>query len=107
MPICTSAPRAFGEHSGALRHPKANEGARHIFRQKIATYEAAARTIFYIDESGFANDMPRTYRQTASWLWTTLLSTSGRTAEKPSGEKPNAPSTTSSRNMLFESVYRG
>lgn len=44
-----------------MRHPRANEGARHVFRQKIATYEAEARTIVYIDESGFAHDMPRTH----------------------------------------------
>ena len=42
-------------------HPKASVAARHVFQQKIAAYEAEARTIVYIDESGFAHDMPRTH----------------------------------------------
>lgn len=42
-------------------HPKANDDARRIFRAKISTHEAAASPIVYIDESGFAHDMPRTH----------------------------------------------
>ncbi|SDW97448.1 IS630 family transposase, partial [Nitrosomonas communis] len=34
---------------------------RRIFQEKIATYEAAGRAIVYIDESGFAQDAPRTH----------------------------------------------
>ena len=44
-----------------LRHPKANEDARQAFREKIKHYEKGERTIVYIDESGFATDMPRTH----------------------------------------------
>jgi len=44
-----------------LAHPKANESARRIFKDRIAAYEAADRTIVYIDESGFSHDMPRTH----------------------------------------------
>jgi transposase len=44
-----------------LRHPKADEHARRICQAKIATYETAGRTIVYIDDSGFAHDMPRTH----------------------------------------------
>jgi transposase len=44
-----------------LRHPKADEHARRIFQDKLAAYEAAGRTIVYLDESGFAHDMPRTH----------------------------------------------
>jgi hypothetical protein len=42
-----------------LRHPKANDDARHIFQNKIQAYEQAGRVIVYLDESGFAHDMPR------------------------------------------------
>jgi len=44
-----------------LRHPKADEDERCIFRDKIAAYGSQHRTIVYIDESGFAQDMPRRY----------------------------------------------
>lgn len=43
-----------------LTHPKADENARRTFQDKIA-YEATGRTIVYIDESGFAQDAPRTH----------------------------------------------
>ena len=42
-----------------LQHPKADNVARHVFRQRIETYQAEGRTIVYVDESGFAHDMPR------------------------------------------------
>ena len=42
-----------------LAHPKADEDARRIFRDKLKTYEESGRIIVYIDESGFAHDMPR------------------------------------------------
>jgi transposase len=44
-----------------LHHPKADAAARHAFRQKIEAYQAQGRTVVYIDESGFAHDMPRQY----------------------------------------------
>ena len=42
-----------------FRHPKADEDERRIFRDKMAAYGVQHRTIVYIDESGFAHDMPR------------------------------------------------
>ena len=44
-----------------MRHPKANVAAQHAFQKKIAQYERDKRPIVYIDESGFAHDMPRTH----------------------------------------------
>ena len=44
-----------------MQHPKADAAAQHAFRDKIAGYEADNRPIVYIDESGFAYDMPRTH----------------------------------------------
>ena len=44
------------------QHPKANEEARIAFKEKIAAYENEGKTIIYIDESGFAHDMPRVAR---------------------------------------------
>ncbi|SDW54343.1 Transposase [Nitrosomonas communis] len=43
------------------RHSKASEEERHIFQQKIEGYEREGRVIVYLDESGFAHDMPRTH----------------------------------------------
>ncbi|SFN18578.1 transposase [Nitrosomonas communis] len=34
---------------------------RRIFQQKIEGYEREGRVIVYLDESGFAHDMPRTH----------------------------------------------
>ena len=44
-----------------MRHPKADAAAQHAFREKIEGYELDGRSIVYIDESGFAHDMPRTH----------------------------------------------
>ncbi|MFV0293524.1 MAG: IS630 family transposase [Paracoccus sp. (in: a-proteobacteria)] len=44
-----------------LCHPKADEALRQAFRTRIAEHEAAGRPIIYLDESGFAADMPRTH----------------------------------------------
>ncbi|WP_430232833.1 IS630 transposase-related protein, partial [Nitrosomonas communis] len=44
-----------------LKHPKAIAPARRIFQEKITAYEAAGRAIVYLDESGFAQDAPRTH----------------------------------------------
>ena len=44
-----------------LVHPKADEEKRLLFKNKIDTYQAAGRDIVYLDESGFAHDMPRTH----------------------------------------------
>ena len=48
-------------HKKALRHPKADAAAQQAFREKIEGYELDGRSIVYIDESGFAHDMPRTH----------------------------------------------
>ena len=42
-------------------HPKANDEARVCFREKISAYEKAGKEIVYLDESGFAQCMPRLY----------------------------------------------
>ena len=44
-----------------LVHPKANEEKRTTFKNRIAKYKEEGRSIVYIDESGFAHDMPRTH----------------------------------------------
>jgi len=44
-----------------LRHPRADEQKREEFHRKRTEYEQQNRTIVYIDESGFASDMPRTH----------------------------------------------
>ncbi|XOF35395.1 MAG: IS630 family transposase [Candidatus Electrothrix sp. YB6] len=43
-----------------LSHPKADEKKRSVFVDKISTYEESGFPLIYIDESGFAHDMPRT-----------------------------------------------
>ncbi len=44
-----------------FQHPKADEAARNIFSSKIREYQADERSPVYIDESGSAQDMPRSY----------------------------------------------
>ncbi len=44
-----------------MQHPKADADARRSFLRKIEAYERAGKPIVYIDESGFATDMPRTH----------------------------------------------
>ena len=44
-----------------MRHPKADADARRVFLEKIERYERDGRPVVYIDESGFATDMPRTH----------------------------------------------
>ena len=48
----------------SLTHPKADGDARRIFREKISKYERDNRPVVYLDESGFAADMPRTHGYT-------------------------------------------
>ena len=43
-----------------LVHPKGNEEKRTMFKNGIAKYKEEGCSIVYIDESGFAHDMPRT-----------------------------------------------
>lgn len=44
-----------------MQHPKVDEDRRRIFQDKIEAYRQAGKPLVYIDESGFANDMPRTH----------------------------------------------
>ncbi|MSO14618.1 hypothetical protein h2es_1386 [Rickettsiales endosymbiont of Trichoplax sp. H2] len=44
-----------------MKHPKVDEGRRTTFREKINKYEKEGSSVVYVDESGFAHDMPRTY----------------------------------------------
>ena len=42
-----------------LRHPKAEGDKRPAFLAKVEAHRNAGKPIVYIDESGFAHDMPR------------------------------------------------
>lgn len=44
-----------------LSHPKADENTRRVFQDKISAYQIDNKWIVYLDESGFAHDMPRTH----------------------------------------------
>ncbi len=44
-----------------LNHPKADPEKRSTFCRKVEELEKECRSIVYIDESGFAHDMPRTH----------------------------------------------
>ncbi|MDX2050052.1 MAG: IS630 family transposase [Rickettsiaceae bacterium] len=44
-----------------LNHPKEDPDRRSIFCERINALNAEGRSIAYIDESGFAHDMPRTH----------------------------------------------
>ncbi|MET1254558.1 IS630 family transposase [Aliikangiella maris] len=47
-----------------LKHPKADEQAHHDFVERIEGYQKEGKTIVYLDESGFAQSMPRTHGYT-------------------------------------------
>nr|WP_242466363.1 transposase [Chromatium okenii] len=42
-------------------HPKVNDQARFSFQERVESHKSHGKTVVYIDESGFANDMPRSY----------------------------------------------
>ncbi|CAK0767581.1 hypothetical protein CCP3SC5AM1_510002 [Gammaproteobacteria bacterium] len=42
-----------------LSHPRADEEKRIVFQEQIKKYEEEGKEIVFIDESGFAKDMPR------------------------------------------------
>ena len=42
-----------------FQHPKANQEAQQLFQAQIAHYHKTNQLIIYINESGFAHDMPR------------------------------------------------
>jgi len=42
-----------------LNHPKADEKGRIAFQKKLKAYQKKKAPIVYLDESGFAVDMPR------------------------------------------------
>ena len=44
-----------------MLHPKADDQAREVFSSLIKGYEAEQRPLYYLDESGFAVDMPRSH----------------------------------------------
>ena len=44
-----------------FQHPKASEEERMLFKNKIEKYELENRVLSYIDENGFAFDIPRRY----------------------------------------------
>lgn len=45
----------------SLVHPKRDEYKRTVFKKLLEYYKSENRTIVYVDESGFALDMPRTH----------------------------------------------
>ena len=45
----------------ALEHPRADAEKRRVFQKKIEEHKKDGKPIVYIDESGFAHDMPRTH----------------------------------------------
>ena len=45
----------------ALKHPRADAHKQRVFHKKIEEHKKDGRAIVYIDESGFAHDMPRTH----------------------------------------------
>ncbi|WP_231853077.1 IS630 family transposase [Xenorhabdus poinarii] len=51
-----------------LKHPKADAQARQAFVERIRHYEHAGKSIVYLDESGFAQSMPRTHGYSAKGL---------------------------------------
>ena len=46
-------------------HPKRDEELRELFKLQITLAQGSKRTIVYLDESGFAVDMPRTHGYSA------------------------------------------
>jgi len=42
-------------------HPKADPEIRKSYQQKIGSYQQEAKPVVYVDESGFAHNMPRLY----------------------------------------------
>jgi transposase len=44
-----------------LNHPRAAPEKRSVFSQQIKAYSQGNRPLVYLDESGFAHDMPRTH----------------------------------------------
>ena len=56
-----TAERRLGiTYKKTLNHPKADPERRSTFCQKIEESKKEDKQIVYIDESGFAHDMPRT-----------------------------------------------
>ena len=47
-----------------LRHPKANVEQRTAFQSRMEVHQTKGRQSIYLDESGFAHDMPRTHGYT-------------------------------------------
>ena len=44
-----------------LNHPKADQEKRSVFCEEIKNHKENSRPLVFIDESGFAHDMPRTH----------------------------------------------
>ncbi len=51
-----------GNHKGkSFFHPKADDEVRRLFKKKINVYKLMRLPLIYIDESGFAEEMPRIF----------------------------------------------
>ena len=58
--ICYALKHKLGmSYKKTLAHPRADAQARAAFQVRRAEYEAAGRPLVWMDESGFAHDMPR------------------------------------------------
>lgn len=59
---CSSRrPGTGGAFRGVPQSHLADEEARQLFQEKIADYQKQGKSLVYLDESGFAQDMPRLY----------------------------------------------
>jgi transposase len=57
--VCSALKRLKISHKKTLPHPKAGEEARSAFRARVGARREAGRPAVFLDESGFARDMPR------------------------------------------------
>ncbi len=61
MGVAHALKRLGVTYKKTLNHPRANFEKRSAFCQALAEFEKKGRLPVYIDESGFAHDMPRTH----------------------------------------------
>jgi len=59
--MCEALKRLNISRKKTFFHPKADEEARCLFKKKISVYKLMSIPLIYIDESGFSENMPRTF----------------------------------------------
>lgn len=67
--ICWAMKRLGVTYKKNSQSSQSSEEKRQSFQTKIEHYETFGRAIIYIDESGFAHDMPRTHGYSKTMLW--------------------------------------